>query len=422
MGTIHRRESGEVVNRSSITLQSAKELWNDETNKWEPLPHQVAPEGEWDVWLLLGGRGSGKTMAGTHFVLDHLRQYGKKARVGIGAPTIADARDVCAEGVTGLISLAPDEFKYNRSIGEAHHIDGGYVKFMGSEEPARWNGPQWSLLWADELALWNEQSWHQAQFGLRLGEHPKAIVTTTPKNRDFVRTLSELESTSTVRATTYDNTNLSEAVQERLRQQYGGTRIGRQEIMAEWLDDVPGALWQWSMIHTVQHNEIPDMERIVVAIDPAVTNTKDSDETGIIVVGRGEDGMFYIMADYSGKYSPDQWAAKAIDAFDIHKADRIIGESNNGGDMVEHTLRTISTTIPFTKVHASRGKRMRAEPIAALYEQQKVFHAPNLPLLEEQMVSWTPDAPSSPDRLDALVWGMTDLSIKGRPNIRWMTL
>ena len=257
---------------------------------------------------------------------------------------------------------------------------------------------------------------------MRLGEHPKAIVTTTPKNRDFVRTLSELESTATVRATTYDNTNLSEAVQERLRQQYGGTRIGRQEIMAEWLDDVPGAMWQWSMIHTVQNNEIPDLERVVVAIDPAVTNTKNSDETGIIVVGRGEDKMFYILADYSGKYSPDQWAAKAIDAFDIHKADRIIGESNNGGDMIEHTLRTISTTIPFTSVHASRGKRMRAEPIAALYEQGKVFHAPNLALLEEQMVSWTPDAPSSPDRLDALVWGMTDLSIKGRPNIRWMTL
>ena len=410
-----------MVNKE-IILQSARELWDNGNNKWEPLPHQVAPEGNWDVWLLLGGRGSGKTMAGTHYVLDHLRAMGKRARVGVGAPTIADARDVCAEGVTGLINLAPGEFKYNRSIGEAHHIAGGYVKFMGSEEPARWNGPQFSLLWADELALWNEASWHQAQFGLRLGEHPKAIVTTTPKNRDFVRALSELGSTSTVRATTYDNTNLSEAVQERLRQQYGGTRIGRQEIMAEWLDDVPGALWQWSMIHTVQHNEIPDMERIVVAIDPAVTNTKDSDETGIIVVGRGEDGMFYILADYSGKYSPDQWAAKAIDAFDIHKADRIIGESNNGGDMVEHTLRTISTTIPFTKVHASRGKRMRAEPIAALYEQGKVFHAPNLPLLEEQMVSWTPDAPSSPDRLDALVWGMTDLSVKGRPNIRWMTL
>jgi len=402
-------------------LISARDLWNDEMTVWKPLAHQLPPDGSWDVWLLLGGRGSGKTMAGTNYVLEHLRSFGRKARVGIGAPTIADARDVCAEGVTGLINLAPHEFKYNRSIGEAHHVNGGYVKFMGSEEPARWNGPQWSLLWADELALWNEASWHQAQFGLRLGEHPRAICTTTPKNRDFVRRLSELSSTATVIATTYDNTHLSDVVRQRLREQYGGTRIGRQEIMAEWLDDVPGALWQWSMIHTVQSEGIPDLERVVVAIDPAVTNTSDSDETGIIVVGRAEGSLFYVLADYSGRYSPDEWANKAIDAFIIHQADRIIGEVNNGGDMVEHTLRTVNGTVPYTAVHASRGKRLRAEPIAALYEQEKVFHAPNLATLESQMVSWTPETPSSPDRLDALVWGMTDLSQKGRPNVRWIT-
>ena len=203
--------SGQVMQ-----VLSARDYWEDTVNKWEPLPHQVPPAGEWYVWLLLGGRGSGKTMAGTHYVLDHLREHGKRARVGIGAPTIADARNVCAEGVTGLISIAPTEFRYNRSLGEAHHKDGGYVAFMGSEEPNRWNGPQWSLLWADELALWNEGSWHQAQFGLRLGEHPRAIVTTTPKNRDFVRTLSELETTATVRATTFDNPTLSEDVQNRM--------------------------------------------------------------------------------------------------------------------------------------------------------------------------------------------------------------
>ena len=361
-------------------------------------------------------------MAGTHFVLDHLRSMGRRARVGIGAPTIADARDVCAEGVTGLINLAPDEFSYNRSIGEAHHVDGGYVKFMGSEEPARWNGPQWSLIWADELALWNEASWHQAQFGLRLGEHPRAICTTTPKNRDFVRKLSELETTATIKATTFDNPNLSESVQERLRQQYGGTRIGRQEIMAEWLDDVQGALWTWSMIHNVQDSEIPQLDRIVVAIDPAVTKTEDSDETGIIVVGRGSDDMFYVLADYSGKYSPDEWAKKAIEAYEVHSADRIIGEVNNGGDMIGYTLQTIQKNIPYTAVHASRGKKMRAEPISALYEQTKVFHVTNLMELEEQMVSWTPESPSSPDRLDALVWGLTELSQKGKPNMRWLTL
>jgi phage terminase large subunit-like protein len=408
--------------QSGPIVLSAKDYWDDTVNKWQPLPHQIPPPGSWYVWLLLGGRGSGKTMAGTHFVLDHLRQEGRKARVGVGAPTIADARDVCAEGVTGLINLAPTEFKYNRSMGEAHHKDGGYVKFMGSEEPARWNGPQWSILWADELALWNEASWHQAQFGLRLGEHPRAIVTTTPKNREFVRTLSEMETTATVRATTYDNPTLSDAVQERLRQQYGGTRIGRQEILAEWLDDVPGALWQWSMIHSKPLLEIPALERIVVAIDPAMTATTSSDDTGIVVVGRADIDEYYVLADYSGRYSPDAWAGKAIDAYEIHKADRIIGEVNNGGDMVEHTLRTVRGSVPYTAVHASRGKRIRAEPIAALYEQGKVFHAPNLNELEEQLVSWTPDSSGSPDRLDALVWGLTELSQKGKPNIRWITI
>jgi len=408
------------VGHSGAALLSAREWWDDAEGSWGLLPHQQPPDGEWDVWLLLGGRGSGKTMAGTQYVLAHLREQGRKARVGIGAPTIADARDVCAEGVTGLIALAPHEFRYNRSIGEAHHKDGGYVKFLGSEEPNRWNGPQWSLLWADELALWNEASWHQAQFGLRLGEHPRAVATTTPKNRQFVRTLSELSSTVTVRATTYDNPTLSASVTERLTTQYGGTRIGRQEIMAEWLDDVPGALWQWEMIRVKPQDEVPEMERIVVAIDPAVTAKEDSDETGIVVVGRAAGDEYYVLADYSGKYTPDAWAEKAITVYDIHHADRIIAEVNNGGDMVGYTLRTILPSVPFTAVHASRGKRIRAEPIAALYEQGKVYHVGALPYLEEQLVSWTPDNAGSPDRLDALVWGLTELSQRGKPNIRWI--
>jgi len=385
-------------------------------------PHQQPPEGNWDTWLFLGGRGAGKTHAGASYVLKHLEEFGSMARVGIGAPTIADARDVCAEGVTGLINLAPEDFHYNRSLGEARHKDGGYVKFLGSEEPARWNGVQWSLLWADELALWNETSWHQAQFGLRLGDHPKAIVTTTPKNRQFVRTLSELPSTVTVKATTYDNPTLSASVQDRLRQQYGGTRIGLQEIMAEWLDDVPGALWVTSMIQNVQPEQVPTLDRVVVAIDPAVTSKAESDQTGIVVVGRASLDEFYVLADYSGKYSPDAWAAMAVNAYETHQADRIIGEVNNGGDMVEHTLRTVMPNAPYTGVHASRGKRMRAEPIAALYEQGKVFHVRGLEELESQMMSWTPDSNKSPDRLDALVWGMTELHQRGKPNVRWITL
>ena len=192
--------------------------------------------------------------------------------------------------------------------------------------------------------------------------------------------------------------------------------------MAEWLDDVPNALWRNDMIKSIQMTEVPPMERIVVAIDPAVSVSDTSDETGIMVVGRSEDSQYYVLADYSSKYSPDSWAARAIEAYDIHQADRIIGEVNNGGDMVEHTLRTVRGNIPYTAVHASRGKRIRAEPIAALYEQGKVYHVGGLPILEEQMVSWTPDSVGSPDRLDALVWALTDLSQRGKPNVRWITL
>ena len=393
-------------------ILSARDFWEEFVEGWKPLPHQIPPQGDWDVWLLLGGRGSGKTMAGTHYVLDHLRSYGKYARVGIGAPTIAAVRDVCAEGITGLIALAPTEFVYNRSIGEARHQDGGYVKFLGSEEPARWNGPQWSLLWADELALWNESSWHQAQFGLRLGQQPRAIVTTTPKNRKFVRELSELVSTATVRATTYDNPTLSQSVQERLYRQYGNTRLGRQEILAEWLDDVPGALWNIAMFD--KRPDPPPLKRIAIAIDPAGGDNPESDETGIIVGGIGIDGNGYVLQDLSGQLSPDGWANRAIDAYDRHQADFIVAEMNFGGQMVEHTLRTVRKNLPIKKVTAKRGKYVRAQPVAALYEQGKIFHSGYFQRLEEQLTQWTPDLGYSPDRLDALVWLFTELMVDAK--------
>src|SRR5215831_5682970 len=188
---------------------------------WEPLEHQKMPDGTWDCWLILAGRGTGKTRAGAEAVLEHLNAAGSLARVGVGGPTAADVRDVCAEGVSGLITVAREQFtSYNRSLGEAHHHRGGYVKFLGAEEPARWNGPQWSLLWADELALWNQDSWEQAQFGLRLGDHPRAIVTTTPKARRFVRELALLPTTALTVASTMDNPHLSEHVLRRLQDRY----------------------------------------------------------------------------------------------------------------------------------------------------------------------------------------------------------
>ena len=273
-------------------------------------------------------------------------------------------------------------------------------------------------MWADELALWKEESWHQAQFGLRLGKHPRAIVTTTPKNRKFVRDLSEEKNVHVAFATTYDNPNLPDVAIERLQSRYGGTRLGRQELMAEWIDDIENALWNMSLF---KYETPPDdLVRIVVAIDPAVTNTEHSDETGIVVVGRTADNTFHILEDLSGKYSPDGWARVAANAFHDFKADKIIAETNNGGEMVQLTLRTVDRYIPYKSVHASRGKRIRAEPIAALYEQGKVFHAKHFETLEEQLCTWTPESKESPDRMDALVWGLSELSSAGSVNIRFL--
>ena len=361
--------------------------------------------------MILAGRGAGKTLAGVHLVLDHLEEYGPRARVGVGAPTIADARDVCAEGETGLITIAKKfgiDFKYNRSLGEAWHPLGGYVKFLGSEEPGRWNGPQWSLLWADELALWEEESWHQAQFGLRLGEHPRSIVTTTPKNRKFIKDLAEHPKTALHRATTYDNPALSPKTLERLRERYEGTRLGRQELLAEFVEDIEGALWIRRWIDSARVKVSPPMRRVVVAIDPAGGHDPKSNETGIAVSGIGLDGGYYVLHALGYRLSPNGWASRAIDLYEQYGADRIIAERNNGGEMVESTIRSINREISLKTIHASRGKMVRAEPVAALYEQGKVHHVGMFSEAEDQMCSF-PVASENDDIVDALVYGITEL-------------
>jgi phage terminase large subunit-like protein len=303
---------------------------------------------------------------------------------------------------------------YNRSLGEAHHVSGGYVKFMGAEEPARWNGPQWSLLWADELALWNQDSWEQAQFGLRLGEHPRAIATTTPKARRFVRELAEQSTTTVTTARMADNPHLSSLVIKRLEDRYGGTRLGRQELNAEWLDDVPGALWLRTTLERHRVRIAPPMLRIVVAVDPSGGSTEGHAEVGIVAAGKGTDGQGYVLRDVSEHLSPEQWARRAIQLYHELRADRIIAEKNFGGDMVAATLKSVDTTVPVKLVTASRGKRLRAEPVAALDEQGKIHHVGTLPTLEDQLCGWVPDSGDpSPDRLDARVWAITELLLGG---------
>lgn len=388
-------------------------------------PHQRPPVGDWDIWYLKGGRGSGKTEAGATVVIKHLREFGARARVGCGAPIVAAARETMAEGETGLITLFPDEFQFNRSLLEARHERGGYVKFQGSEKPERWNGPQWTFLWADELALWSQRktsdggtSWDHALIGLRLGENPRAVVTSTPKNRKFLRNLEKEPGVVVTRATTYDNPHLAQRTRDRLERKYGGTELGRQELLAEDIEEAEDALWQRAWIKDLRVDEAPELYRIVVALDPSGGSDEDADEQGIVVAGAGlcrcrgdRQRHGFVLRDLSGHYTPNGWARRTVAAYKHHKADRIVAEKNYGGEMVEATLRSVDPNIAYRAVHASRGKQVRAEPIAALYEpkQQRIHHVGAFPELEDELCTWVPGEGRSPNRLDALVWALTDL-------------
>lgn len=408
--------------------------------QWQPYPHQVPPDGDWRLWIMLGGRGSGKTEGGARYVLDHLRTYGREARVGIGAPTIQSAREVCGEGESGLITIARREFDWNRSMMEARHRDGGYVKFMGAEEPARWNGPQWTLLWADELALWKRESYDQATFGVRLGSHPRIIATTTPKASRWVRALESEVGTVTTHGTMYDNPALAQSAVEALERRYGGTRLGRQELLGEYIEEIEGALWRVDWIDNHRRSEPPtsvqveeteegeaevkvlDMPRIVVAIDPAVTAHTESDETAIAVAGVGSDGDYYVLSIDGYRLPPQQWATKALEAYDRWQADKIVCEVNNGGDMVIETIERVceglGRSANVEAIRASRGKTLRAEPIAALYEQGRVHHVGVFAEAEDQMCAF-PIANEHDDLVDAAVYALSDLSNQGAPNIRF---
>lgn len=377
-------------------------------------PNQLAPDGDWRTWLLLAGRGFGKTRTGAEHVRAEV-EGGRARRVALVAPTAADARDVMVEGESGILAISPPwcEPRYEPSKRRLTWPNGAIATLYSADEPRRLRGPQHDLAWADELAAWQRpEAWDQLMFGLRLGADPHVVVTTTPRPTRVIRDLIGDATTHVTRGSTYDNAaNLAQAFLEQIVRKYEGTRLGRQELYAEVLDDVPGALWTRAMLEDAQHTgPIPDLVRVVVAIDPAVTSGEDSDETGIIVAGVGLDGLVYVLADRTCRMSPDGWATRAVVALDEFQADRIVAEVNNGGDLVEATIRTVRRSAPYRKVHATRGKRVRAEPIAALYEQKRVRHVPGLDQLEDQMVTFLPEgSDASPDRVDALVWALTDL-------------
>ena len=378
----------------------------------EQLP---TSDNDWTVWLYLAGRGAGKTRTAAEWIVwQALTQ--NWSRWAVIAPTFGDVRDTCAEGESGLIPILHQYGAldyYNRSTGDIRLTNGSRIKLFSADEPDRLRGPQHHGAWCDELAAWRyPDTYDQLQFGLRLGEHPKTVITTTPRPIPLIRQLIAKTdgSVKLVRGSTFDNAaNLAPSALIELQARYNGTRLGRQELYGEILDDVEGALWTKGVIDRNRIESAPPLARIAVSIDPAVTNTKDSDETGIIVLGSDAAGNGYVIADYSFKGSPNEWAQKAVAVFRDHKADSILVEVNQGGDMVSAVLRQVDMSLPIQEVRAHVGKKLRAEPVAAMYEQGRIKHVGNFDKLEEQMTLWTPDSADSPDRLDAMVQGFSSL-------------
>ena len=391
-------------------MVASRLLWLEDARE-----NQLPPEGDWLTWIIMSGRGWGKTRTGAEWVA-HNAITQDRTRWAVVAPTFADARDTCAEGESGLINIL-NRYKalanWNRSIGEILLTNGSRIKLFSAEEPDRLRGPQHHGAWCDELAAWiRPEAYDQLQFGLRLGERPQTVITTTPKPVPLLKSLLKRDNAIVTRGSTYENrANLASTALAELEARYGNTRLGRQELQGELLEDMEGALWTraWIEDKRLEPKDMPPLYRIVVAIDPAVTSGEDSDETGIVVAGATSEGHFYVLEDATLKATPDGWGRRAVQAFNDWSADKIIAETNNGGDMIIATIQQVDRLVPVKKVVASRGKQLRAEPISALYEQGRVHHVGMFSKLEDQMVTWTPESKQSPDRLDALVWALTEL-------------
>ena len=390
---------------------------------------QLQPKEQHYIWLILAGRGWGKTRTGAQdMALYALRNPNTISAVV--APTHGDLRRVCFGGPSGLMTIIPQECfstekdrkGYSQSTSEIRLFNGSKIIGYAASEPERLRGPQFHRAWADELAAWRYlEAFDQLMFGLRLGENPQCVITTTPKPTKIIKDLMLRKDVQVTSGNTFENAdNLADTALTMLKERYEGTTLGRQELYAEIIEDLEGALWNAKMIDETRLSEDVerDLQQIIVAIDPAVTANENSDETGIVVVGKDSVGRYYVLEDISGRYTPDQWGRKAINCFYDWSADRIVAEVNNGGDLVERLLRSIDGNIPYRSVRATRGKLTRAEPISALYEQKRVHHVGYFSELESQMCSYTGETRPSPDRLDALVWGLTELS-RSRGEVNW---
>jgi phage terminase large subunit-like protein len=411
-----RARMAALSNEQAYALLYSWEFW--------ARPDQRLPPGNWPGWLLLAGRGFGKTRTGAEVVRSWARHF---RFVNLIAATSDDARDIMVEGESGILAICPRHERpfYRTSKSRLEWPNGSRTLIFTADEPERLRGKQHEKLWADEVAAWRyPESWDQAMMGLRLGKNPQVVVTTTPRPTPLVRELIASPGWIVTRGTTYDNReNLARKFFDKVITKYEGTRLGRQELNAELLDDNPRALWQRDNIDRFRCNVAPTLSRVVVGLDPNVKNrdrvelAKSSDildEAGVVVAGTAyvdNKQHFFVLGDYSLDEGPNVWGGAAVKAYRDHSADRIVGEVNNGGDMVEATIRNVDQNVSYKSVTASRGKAIRAEPIAALYEQGRVHHVGSFPKLEDEMCDFDPiTTTKSPNRMDALVWALTELS------------
>lgn len=377
---------------------------------------------------MLGGRGAGKTRAGAEWVRAQARGS-SEARIALIGETLSDARAVMVEGVSGLLAVHPPGAKplFEPSKRQVRWTNGALAQLFSAEDPESLRGPQFSAAWCDELAKWRrpQETWDMLQFGLRLGEAPRQVVTTTPRPIPLIKALLADARTIVTRVATSANAaNLAPSFLEAIVGRYRGTRLGRQELEAELLEDRPDALWPRETIERHRVGAPPPLARVVVAVDPPASSGPRADACGIVAAGLGTDGRAYVLADATLQgVRPLDWARAVIAAFRRFEADRIVAEVNQGGDLVETVLRQVDGSVPVRSVRAMRGKVLRAEPVAALYERACVSHVGALPALEDEMCDFGLDGLSgggSPDRVDALVWALTDLCLRGQaePRVR----
>jgi len=406
------------------------------------LPHQLPPEGAWKTWVIMGGRGAGKTRAGAEWVRAQVEgsgplDPGAARRVALVGETVDQVREVMVFGDSGILACSPPDRRpeWQASRKQLVWPNGAVAQVFSAHSPDSLRGPQFDAAWVDELAKWKkgQETWDQLQFALRLGDNPRQVVTTTPQNVAVLKAILKNPSTVKTHAPTEANrAYLAASFLEEVQARFAGSSLGKQELEGLLLEDIEGALWRQSGFDALRLAVVPHLSRIVVAVDPPVTGHKGSDECGIVVVGAFTDGppqdwRAVVLEDASVTgASPDEWARAAIAAMDRHKADRLVAEVNQGGDLVERMIRQIDPLVPYRAVRATRGKVVRAEPVSALYEQGRVSHLRGLDKLEAQMCLMTQmgyQGKGSPDRVDALVWALTDLVVEPsethrRPQVR----